>query len=527
MNETIALISPKPNQELLFNYNITVTALQCPLGFAMNPALSSCVCHPLLEKYPVTCNIANLTVSITQDMWIGYIPGGVLAIQSQCPLGYCSQGKEINVLNFDSQCNFNRSSVLCGRCGGNLSMTLGTYQCKKSSNNYLLLVIPFAIMGVLLVIALVMLDITVSTGALNGIILYVNIVRIKDSLFFQSDDGFSRLLSLLIAWINLDLGITTCFYDGMNSIAKTWLQFVFPTYIFALVGSIVLAIILGRHSSRMSRLCRVNTFPALATLILLSYSKILRTIITIFSFVQLDTTNGSLPGSLVWQYYGNIEYLGEEHLPLFVFGLAVTFTFVIPFPWLHHCCSLGPHMKYFFWVNKLKVFFDSYQAPHKDRYRCWPGFFKFIRLPLFMVFTASNSHSVKLFAIVDFSLLYLCLVGALSIYKNWIILVLEMFFVANLGILSALRIIQGSGNNSASLPIISFAILCAVICIVCIISNHWCNFPAKMMNSRYKASSGRAITLRSRDAAVPQHTNATASIEQFNKLRESLLDESV
>ena len=529
LNETIALISSKG---FVLNYNITVKVLQCPPGFAVNPALSSCVCHPLLETYPVTCNISSVTVSITQNTWVGYTTGGALAIQSQCPLGYCSQRREINVLNFDSQCDFNRSSVLCGRCDGNLSMTFGTYQCKQCSDYYLLLIIPFAIMGVLLVIGLVMLDITVSTGALNGIILYVNIVRINNPLFFQSDDGFSRLLSVLIAWMNLDLGIETCFYDGMNSIAKTWLQLVFPTYIFALVGAIVLTIIFGRYSSRISRLCQVNTFPALATLILLSYSKIIRTIITIFSYVQLDTMNGTQSGSvIVWQYDGSIEYLGAEHLPLFMFGLVATFIFVVPFPILLMAAPLlqsKSHVKYFFWVNKFKVFFDSYQAPHKDRYRFWPGFFLFIRLPLFMVFTVSNSYNIKLFSILVFTLIYLCLVGALSIYKNWIVLVLEMFFVANLGILSALRIIQGSGNDYASLIIISFAVVCAVISIVCIISNHWtrrCNCAAKVMNSCSKASSERAIPLRSRDEAVPQRTNDAAKIVRFSKLRESLLDE--
>ena len=330
-----------------------------------------------------------------------------------------------NVRSYRNQANngantyFNRSSVFCGWCSGGLSMTFGTYQCKQCSDYYLLLIIPFAVMGVLLVIGLVMLDITVSTGVLNGIILYVNIIRINNSLFFQNDDVYSRLLSVLIAWMNLDLGIETCFYDGMNSIAKTWLQFVFPTYIFALVGIIVLTIILGRYSSTISRLCQVNTFPALATLILLSYSKILRTIITIISYVKFDTTNGTLS---VWQYDVNIEYFGAEHLPLFIFGLVVSIIFVVPFPILLMAAPLlqsRSHIKYFFWVNKFKVFFDSYQAPHKDRYRFWPGFFLFIRLPLFMVFTLSESYDVKLFSIVVFSLLYSCLVGALSIYKNW------------------------------------------------------------------------------------------------------------
>ena len=517
MSEILVLVTTIQNPRFFLNYKINVSILPCPLGFTGEPF---CVCNSLLKTYSLICNISDQTVQVTRNMWIGLTSGGVLAVQSQCPLDYCSQETVVNVFNFDSECIFNRSSVLCGRCQGNLSMTFGTSQCKQCSNYYLLLIIPFAIVGLLLVTGLVLFNITISTGALNGIVLYVNIVRINNLLFIQNDSAFSKILTLLIAWMNLDLGIETCFYDGMNSIVKTWLQFVFPTYIFALVGIIILTIIAGRHSSRMSKLCRFNTFPALAALIHLSYSKILRTIITIFSFVQLDTQN-SMSDTLVWQYDGNVEYLGQEHLPIFIFGVFVTLVFIIPFPTL---LLLAPflqawsHKRYFHWVNKLKVFFDSYQAPFKSRYRFWPGFFLFIHLPLYLVFTISNNPSVKMFAIVIFSLLYLCIVGGLSVYRNCIILLLEMFFILNLGILSALQIFWTAKNNFANVIIISSAIVCAIMCIGVIAFQH---IRKNCRLSICNASSDTAEPLR---RAVPHnaHANHTA---RLNILRESLLDD--
>ena len=530
MNETLALvIAPSANLDLLLNYIIAVSVLKCPTGFVRGD--SACVCDPLLKRYNLHCNISDLTVQNTQNMWIGPTSRqGVLAVLRECPLDYCSQGRDINVLDLNSQCSFDRTSVLCGRCGANLSMTFGTSRCKRCSNYYLILIIPFAIMGLLLVIGLVLFNITVSTGALNGIILYVNIVRINSSLFITNDSAFSQLLSLLIAWMNLDLGIETCFYDGMNSITKTWLQFVFPTYIFALVGIIVFAIITGRHSSKMSKLCRFNTFPVLATLILLSYSKILRTIITIFSVSQLDTLNGS-SDSLVWQYDGNIEYLGEDHLPLFVFGLFVTLIFIIPFPTLLVVApfiQVWSHKRYFCWVIKLKAFFDSYQAPHQDRYRFWPGFFLFIHLPLYLVFVISSSPSVKLFAIVVFSFLYLSFVSRLSVYKNWIILLLEMFFIANVGVLSALQLLLDTVNISAANTIvISTAVVCAIASIVFIAFRHiWSSRANKKCSLRCKATPNRATSPVMK--AEPQNTHVKRIVEINNdKLRESLLDDRV
>ena len=55
----------------------------------------------------------------------------------------------------------------------------------------------------------------------------------------QTDSG-------LIAWLDLDFGIETCFYNGMNTFSKTWLQFVFPVYIMVLVGLVVFASITQR-----------------------------------------------------------------------------------------------------------------------------------------------------------------------------------------------------------------------------------------------------------------------------------------
>ena len=47
------------------------------------------------------------------------------------------------------------------------------------------------------------------------------------------------LFSVFIAWLNLDFGIETCLYYGLDAYSKTWLQFVFPVYIWVIVGLII------------------------------------------------------------------------------------------------------------------------------------------------------------------------------------------------------------------------------------------------------------------------------------------------
>ena len=77
---------------------------------------------------------------------------------------------------------------------------------------------------------------------------------------------------------NLDFGIETCFYNGLDTYSKTWLQFVFPVYLWVLVG---LMIIVSHYSQRFAKLLSNNPVSVLATLILLSYTKILCTLIAV------------------------------------------------------------------------------------------------------------------------------------------------------------------------------------------------------------------------------------------------------
>ena len=198
---------------------------------------------------------------------------------------------------------------------------------------------------------------------------------------------------------------------------------------------------------------------------LLSYSKILQTIITIFSPVSLNTMN-SAADSYVWQYDGNIEYLGQKHLPLFIFGMFVIIIVIIPYLAMAPCLQTRSHWRGLQWVNKLKPFLDSYQAPFKDHYRFWPGVVLFIRLPLYQVFILSDSTPVKMLAIIACVYVYLCIAVGLSVYKKWSDLLIEMVFSANISILCCSIAISNSGSREV---VISFCVTCAVVLTVCII----------------------------------------------------------
>ena len=163
---------------------------------------------------------------------------------------------------------------------------------------------------------------TISHGTLSGLIFYANVVSISGLTSLQNCSIYP-VLSVFIAWVNLDLGVETCFYPGMDTYQKVWLQFAFPLYIILLVIAILVA---SYYSSTAMKVFGTNNIAILATLFLLSYSKALKTIISALSATQVLTSeadNVSAPvlPYTVWSYDGNIEYLKGKHVVLFHSGL--------------------------------------------------------------------------------------------------------------------------------------------------------------------------------------------------------------
>ena len=71
-----------------------------------------------------------------------------------------------------------------------------------------------------------------------------------------------------------------------------------------------------------------NALQVLATLFLLSYAKILRVVITVFSSTVLLYPDKFK--KRVWLYDGNIEFLTGKHIPLFIATLLLLILLSVP-----------------------------------------------------------------------------------------------------------------------------------------------------------------------------------------------------
>ena len=103
--------------------------------------------------------------------------------------------------------------------------------------------------GIALVIFLISCNITVTEGNVSGLIFYANI---NHAIFFPPHK--SNILTVFIAWINLDLGML------LPCIA--WVVIALPLYIWTIV---IFIIILGRRYYIVARLIGKNAVKVFHT----------------------------------------------------------------------------------------------------------------------------------------------------------------------------------------------------------------------------------------------------------------------
>ena len=454
-------------QQLIINLKIN----KCPWGFGKQ-INGSCECQVL--KHGLQCDMSDYTILRSGQQWVGTtcehcndekIPGVIT--HQHCPFDYCRSDREslsIRLENQDKQCAFNREGILCGGCKGNLSRVLGTSNCLECTSKYTVLIaVSWLISGFILIICLMLLNLTVSVGTINGLTFYANIIRTQHTTFFTPDISDS-FLSKFIAWLNLDIGTEMCLYDGLDSYAITWLQYFYPLYIW-LIAAII--IILSHYSSRISKLCGKNAVQVLATLFLVSYARLLRLMIEVFSFTWIIYPDGYKKA--VWLVDGNYEFFKGKLIPL----VLVTVLFVLlTLPYTFTLLTIQflqkiSHYRIFFWVRRLKPFFDAYTGPYKSRHRYWTGLLLVARLVLLITFSVnqSNNASINLLAIVTVSVV---LLGWLS-SANWVYIsllnnFLEIIFLGNLGLTSAAVLFSVSNGKSSPATIylstsVAFALL--------------------------------------------------------------------
>ena len=114
------------------------------------------------------------------------------------------------------------------------------------------------------------------------------------------------------------------------------------------------------------RLVGRNSTNVLATLLLLSFSKIILNVVSVFTFTNLKYHPSETHWKTVWSFDGNIMYGSINHILMMVLGVAAIL-FTLPYIGLllsvqfvrrvnHRCCN---------WISHFKPLTDAYIGIYK------------------------------------------------------------------------------------------------------------------------------------------------------------------
>ena len=470
----------------LLHQNITVRLLQCPLGFQLSVTSPyKCICIPLLKTFlgDDSCDISRRTIHLHQhQMWIGCINHGKhnsfslnctnnIAISSVCTYCRTSTNKTMSVPitndNADSQCLPGHTGILCGACKSKYSRVFGANGCHKHCTNKNLpyLFIFFLAYGIILIVIITILNLTVTEGTINGLLVYTMVIQTHHTYFPEDPSGFGRVCWVFISLINLTFGSKVCSYRGMDGYQQIWSLFLQAFYLLFIL---ILIILLSRKFIFFTRLMGRNTIKVLATLVSLLHTNLSFAAFYTFQYttVHVHTLNGSQYTSVVWYYDGNLTYFGLKHAILFVVALicSIVMAFFVFSLLLIQCLQKRSNLLCLRWVDRFRPFFEAFTGPCRDNYRFWPGFLLFMRTGVFTLISLipvnDEFFQVKMLltAAVFVLVMSLAWIFPKGIYKRWPINLLEFSFFLNICITSGFLGIHSNRNKGMYAVCISVSI---------------------------------------------------------------------
>ena len=226
-----------------------------------------------------------------------------------------------------------------------------------------------------------------------------------------------------------------------------------------------LLIIGSRYSSRIQRLTAQKALPVLATLLLLSYTKILLTVCRVLFFFSSVVHLPSRHVEYAWSVDTSIPLFGTKFSMLFAICLML-FIILLPF----NCLLLFIRpLSCFKLINKFKPLLDVYCGPYKDKYRYWTGLYLLMRAAFFGL--SAFDRRISLTSATILLGILLCIQGIVHPFKCKLTNIQESFILLNL---LSIYIVAYYSNSSAGieLKIVQFLIIIVFVYFAIFIACH-------------------------------------------------------
>ena len=511
---TDGIVTINGKQYSIFNLKLTVVGsrqisttvnaefIDCPPGFVYHDESQRCVCSATTntERYLgiTRCVSERFRSLLTKDYWAGCDNNTLLT--ALCPPGYCQYDQDNSNPFYllprtctelqDICMRSNRKGRLCGECIANHTVFFHSehYNCKTCKLGYLgwLFYILSELLPVTAVfLIVVVLNIHITGGLWNSIILYAQVIDFIRERTFQAYDlpkGVSVLTSiysLIYGSFNLDFfkyedELSYCLWDGATVMDVLAFRYLTAAYAFLLILLLLLSFkcpcwdkcqklwergqtVVGRSHHQDLVVHGISAF------LVLSYAFTVKISFQLLSATQLYG-EGSAPVKQVVFLSGNIEYFGARHLPYALPAVIVLILTTLPpiFLILHpnglqllnlclgeknvdkvdQCCNKAACSTFqtIFRISRFKPFFDSFQGCFKDKCRFFAGMFFLYRFLVSLIAAVATDITTFHATLEILSVFMLVFHAFFQPYERPLYNYLDTFMFGNLAFVNGLSL---------------------------------------------------------------------------------------
>ena len=351
-----------------------------------------------------------------------------------CPKGFCflnaSDSPKEHPLPSESDikdlspyiCSSNRIGVLCGSCNETTSAYYHSMSFSCKSNDlcdwgWVFYILSELIPITLLFVILIVLNISFTSGPLNGVVFFIQVVdtlKLDAENFISFGDiiNVSRVHKFVYRFFNLNPfaieELSFCLWSGASALDMLAFRYVTITYSLCLVVATIFFLRVCGKCSRQKKNFNFkhSIIHGLSTFLVMSYSECTRVSLLILTVGTLNTMTDPPVSTKVAFYNGNYCYLGAEHLRYAIPAIFFIMTMVSIPPLLllsyPLCYKLFALLRIeesrcvqitckIFPLEKIKPLYDAIQGAFKDRYRFFSGLYFLYRLCLLLTFTYTNT----------------------------------------------------------------------------------------------------------------------------------------
>ena len=439
-------IRGKPYQKATLNMNLIsarqtfiqleMEVLDCPPGFKLKDD-SKCICNTNAHVGMYDCDTERFQSHLISGYWAGYINNSQNTqklVTSACPFCDYSVSEshsdtEVilprNRSELDkSVCGDTRTGIVCGKCRDGYTVHFHSpgFLCKQAEPvgcrlGWLFYILSELVPITVVFITVLVLNISFTSGAVNGFILFSQLLVSFDltaggiiTFPWQSLRNASQGYQIFYGFFNLDYfnseSLSFCMWKGASALDMLAIKYITIFYTALLIATFIWT--MNKCGGRyLGKCCRITTIKAsvihgISSFLMIGYSQCVNVSLSLLLQVHIyaaQDEDNFRPPRRVW-LNGEIVHFSKQHLPyalpavlcLLTVGILPPLLLLI-YPLLNKVLAkLGlEELAIFAYIMKIpstssiKPFLDSFQGCFKDNMRFFASFYFLYRWIILIV----------------------------------------------------------------------------------------------------------------------------------------------